>query len=559
LELSERGEDAARNIRYAALLTLVVCFAATLAIPSVNKLGLRAVSLFYDQYVWAEPPGIALLAIFSIAAYVMARKPAGGTEPDAPSWVRDSPRNWLILILATLLITWAGTHLVFDAYPFVDDEYSGWFQAAVYAQGRSAAVVPAPWCTWIGALTPTSIRVVPPCTWRLSYLPIHAMIRGAFQALHADTLAEPVMGAVSVWLVLLVCRRKYPDLLNMPMLAGLFLACSAQFLVTTMSAYSMPAHLLASTVWLYVYIRPERWAVALVPWVGIAAMGVHSPYPHLLFVAPLVVAYLAQRRFLTFAYNGAVYLAGIMFWTGRFLAHKTVGDVTVATPGAVVGAARGILTPHGDGITGAMTFSLFATWAVPIALIAILVAFLGWRRLDLFGKSLAMSLAFTIVGRAVFFDVQGAGWGARFYHASIANGAILAALGVVQMIDALGSRRTYRLVGVALATAVLIELPMRGLQARSIVHPNAEASRYLESIDADIVVVYFEDILWGRQLLRNDPFLRNRPKLMGFSELKQPGLDSLNRLFPGEVRFVTTAELQRFIPKSGRIGPFVVH
>jgi hypothetical protein len=325
----------------------------------------------------------------------------------------------------------------------------------------------------------------------------------------------------------------------------------------SMTAYAMPAHLLASTLWLYLYVRPERWAVALVPWVGVLALGVHSPYPHLLFVAPLVLAYLAERRFLVFTYNAVVYFGGLMFWTGRYLQHAEVGSVAVATPSAVTSAAGSMLSLRGDGITGAMTFALFASWAVPVALVAILLAFLSWKRLDLFAKALAASFAFNVIGRALFFGTQGAGWGARFFHASIANAAILAALGMQQMIEVFGTRRTYRLVGAALATALIIELPMRGFQAERIVRPYVDASRYLESIDADVVVAYFEDVRWGRQLLRNDPFLRTRPILMGFSEVKQVGLDSLKKLYPGRVRFVSGDELHKFIPKSGRVGSLV--
>lgn len=122
------------------------------------------------------------------------------------------------------------------------------------------------------------------------------------------------------------------------------------------------------------------------------------------------------------------------------------------------------------------------------------------------------------------------------------------AIGVELMADSFGWLRTGKLLVASLVVALVIELPLRGYQAERIVRPYVEASQYLENIDADIVVAYFEDIRWGRQLLRNDPFGRNTPKLMGFAELRPPGLDSLKRLFPGRVRFVTTPELQRFIP-----------
>ena len=53
------------------------------------------------------------------------------------------------------MVTAVGIHLIYNGYLFIDDEYSGWFQSVIFANGRRTATVPAPWCTWIAGLAPT--------------------------------------------------------------------------------------------------------------------------------------------------------------------------------------------------------------------------------------------------------------------------------------------------------------------------------------------------------------------------------------------------------------------
>ncbi len=65
-------------------------------------------------------------------------------------------------------------------------------------------------------------------------------------------------------------------------------------------------------------------------------------------------------------------------------------------------------------------------------------------------------------------------------------------------------------------------------------------------LPAPIVAFPAEGVLWGRQLLRNDPFLQEGNKLMDLSQLKPADVDELNRLYPGQVRIVTLDELTRF-------------
>ena len=86
------------------------------------------------------------------------------------------------------------------------------------------------------------------CTWQLSYFPVNALIRGIFGVIQADTFANPVMTALSIVLVYDVSRRAWPERPDRAVLSALFLGCSTQVLLMSMSAFSMPAHLLASMV-----------------------------------------------------------------------------------------------------------------------------------------------------------------------------------------------------------------------------------------------------------------------------------------------------------------------
>ena len=552
----EHVDETRRTIRFAAILTLLLCIAGVGFIWLVGRFELWRRSMFFEHFASNEGPGIAIMAIAAIALLSVTRlapsdQRGGESLPFAA--LRLTPVAGAVLVVAL-----AGTFVVFQNYPFVDDEYSGLFQATIYAKGQTVANVGAPWCEWIVPLRPAAI-MSDGCVWRLSYFPVNALIRAAFMAIKLGPLANPLMAALTVLIVIDLCRRAWPDRPERPILAGLFLAASTQMLLMSMTAFSMPAHLLMSAIWLWLYVRPERWAVALLPLVGVIALGVHSPYPHVLFAAPLILRFLVERRFLAFAYIAVVYAAGTIAWV-NWLEHPTQSGSSIASAQSIgTTATSTVLRPAGDAISAAMSTVIIGTWNVPIALTCVLVALLLWKRLDTLTRWLAASFLFTLFGRAVFFGTYGAGWGHRYIYAALANFAILAAVGAELISEVIGRRRASRLVGAAILAAIVIQLPLRSIQARSIVQPYIRASQFLESIPADVVVVHFESIQWGRQLLRNDPFLRNSPKLMSLADLTPASRDSLERMFPGRVHYVRPEELEALgIRRTSRIGRFEI-
>src|SRR4051812_1530479 len=152
--------------------------------------------MFYEQFA-TEGPGIAMLAAGAIAMLFLAGRPTSESDFDAPTWLKRVGRSRIALAITVLLIVRVGASLVFHDYALVDDEYSGLFQATIYANGHGAATVSQPWCQWINALMPTTI-VAQGCTWSVGYFPVNALIRGGFMALHLNSLAHPLIAAFTV-------------------------------------------------------------------------------------------------------------------------------------------------------------------------------------------------------------------------------------------------------------------------------------------------------------------------------------------------------------------------
>ena len=168
-----------RAVTFAGLVTLALLAAGALTIPLIYRYDLKYVSIFYEQFARIEPPALLLVAMFACAMIWLARH-GGPTEgvagapeiwDNVPQLFRDRPM--LVPVIAALLvfaITVIGTDVVFHRYLFSDDEYSGWFQALIFAHGKRQAIVPPEWCPWIDAITPTSVGA-DGCTWQSELRP----------------------------------------------------------------------------------------------------------------------------------------------------------------------------------------------------------------------------------------------------------------------------------------------------------------------------------------------------------------------------------------------------
>lgn len=489
-----------------------------------------------------------LVGVFALATLILASRSPRPDAEQSPDW----PYRWWIVALAAafaLIVAVIGTDVVFHRFLLADDEYSAWFQAVIFAHGKTSAHVAAPWCTWINALTPSSIVAAPDCSWRLSYLPIHSLIKAAFIWLGADRFSGPVLAAVEVLLVASLARKLWPDKPYRAYVAALSLALSTQVLFMSMTMYSMPTHLLFALVWLWLYVDDRRVSLMVLPWVGALALGVHSPFPHLLLVPPFILRYVWQKRWAMVGYVAAVYALALMFWKGYIDRVPAGFAPTVASPAATM-AVAGAVVHRSDAIgaiTAAMQVSLIATWSVPIVVILVVAAMIRWRELDTFSRDAALSIMLVVVARVfVGSPLQGEGWGYRFVYSNLGCFVLLAAAGFDVLARAAGLRRATVLLASAAGLALLVQIPMRARQVEGIVRPYYRASTWMAGLPAPIVVYPSEMILWGRQLVRNDPFLEHGNKIMSRSDLTRAQGQQLLTAFPGKVLEVSRRELYTF-------------
>jgi hypothetical protein len=337
------------------------------------------------------------------------------------------------------------------------------------------------------------------------------------------------------------------------MLALLFLVLSAQFLVTSMGAYSMAAHLCLNLFWLWLYLRNDRVGLAAAPWVGVLALGLHNPIPHALFAAPFLLRLLRERRFAWVGYSAVVYIAGALAWYQWLQFAQTDVDGSIAVIGAGT-AGAGL----GGGVFNTFAFpslfrwfvqgvslSLLLTWQTPVVALFLPVALISWRRLGAVERDLAAGLIGTWLFYAFFNADQGHGWGYRYMHAVLGNAALLAASGAEELWRGGRQALVGRLVVASALVTVAVQWPLRAVQTERFVRPYAAAHAYVASRPAEVVTVDPRFAWYARDFVRNDPFLEGSPKVVGLESLggRWPHVRDLPRSAHGRIHQLTPQEL----------------
>lgn len=553
-------------VRIAALFALSMAAFGLVARAFVENSGLSqphpaSFNVFFRLYALHESPFLWLLALAAGLVWVAA---ARETKGELPRWAArlaslGTTKPMAITSLVVLAITAVGGVFVLHGIGLAMDEFTASFQARIFASGRLQAAVPAEWRGLTPWMTPVFVNYKPVAgVWLSSYLPGYAAIRTLFTLAGVESLTNPVLAALTVVLVVAVARRIWRgDQGARPaMFALLFLALSAQFLVTSMGAYSMAAHLCLNLLWLWLYLRNDTAGLAVAPWVGVLALGLHNPIPHALFVAPFLLRVLRERRFGWVAYCGVVYGAGALGWYQWLQFVQTDVDGNAALIGAGVAGGGGL----GGGVFNTfalpglfrwfvqgMSLALLLTWETPAVALFIPIALLGWRRLGPTERDLALGFVGTWLFYAFFDADQGHGWGYRYMHAVLGNAVLLAASGAEQMWRGGRDALVARIVVVSAIVTIAVQWPLRAIQTERFVRPYAAVLAHVAALDVDVVTVNPRHAWYGRDFVRNDPFLAGGPKVVGLEYLlgRWPHVRDVPESARGRVKQLTTAEIAR--------------
>jgi hypothetical protein len=519
----------------AGIASRAVIMVSGLARPLSNN-------IFFRLYAMHELPFLLLLAATSIIVMVVLRLATPDAALDGDLDVMRLPRSeggptWL-LATVVVMVTLAATHVMMHRLLFSMDEFSADFQARLFAGGRLATLVPAVWRPFAPLITPVFVAYLPSGSWMSIYLPMYALIKAPFVAIGLGELLNPLLAGLAIIAMAGIGRRLWPAERLRPWLAIALLASSSEFLITSASGYTMPAHLALNLVWLWLYLRDDNrsWAAAL--GVGVVAMGLHQPFPHALFVAPFLIRLVRDRRWNRAGSAAAVYGVASVVW---FLWIRAAQPVAQAGQG---GLSSVFALPDARGIwLQVVNLALLFTWQAPVAALLVAAALASRRARSPVLNDAALGVALTLGFYFFFPATQGHGWGYRYAYQVLGNLALLGAAGIAPLRDALGARRALQVAWAGIVAALVIQLPVRVVETERFVRPFAAAQAYVRSRPADVVVLHTDSVWYGRDLVRNDPFLRGQPVVVGTGMLQLSDREALRQALPGRVIDVTDAEL----------------
>ncbi|MGA9756404.1 MAG: hypothetical protein WBV23_14805 [Desulfobaccales bacterium] len=495
------------------------------------------VNSFYVLYVRNEPVVFLLLflALWLVRPYLLG----DGVLADWPSPLsseRLAKIPWLwVIVPAAVLVAWQGGSLVLHCFPLSNDEYLPRFQAQIFAAGKIKAFLPPELREFGKALTPIYATFDPQeGTWVSSYLPIYAGLRAGFLALGVESLTSPALAGLSLALIAGVARRLWPQEPLAPLVAVVLLASSTQFLITSMTSYAYPAHLCFNLAWLYFYCRGDGLGNLVTPWIGFFALGLHNPFPHALFVTPFLLTLVLRRNWGLTLYFGLVYGAGCILWY-LWWTRLVVLNFSDLSAIQVPGLYQLIIQP--------MNLSMLFAWQSLALTVLTFLSFIYWKDLMPFLKTLALGCLLTL-GFFFFVPDQVLGWGYRFFYGVLGNLVLLAVAGWFYLKESLGFRKAWGFFLLGTALAVLVQFPLRCLQVESFIRPFARSAQFIQSQPYSFAIIDHTQVWFSQLLVRNDPFLRNHPKILFAHYLNEDQLANLRTL--GTVHTVKPEELAHF-------------
>ncbi|TXN40981.1 hypothetical protein FV232_07185 [Methylobacterium sp. WL30] len=517
-------------LRRALLACTAVMLAAALGLPQVLALPPTITNYFFvTDALWLT--GIAF--ILALGATVTIPEGLG-------RWVRlaQAPaRSIGIVAFLVVLVTLIGTFVVFHGVPLSYDEVMADFDAKVFLGGHPIAPIAPEWRHSVPALATSFVLPVPnDAAWVSAYLPVNAVFRASFALFASPTLTGPVLLAVAVLALAGIARRLWPDRPDAALVAVLMLATSPQVLIAAMTPYAMTAHLALNFVWLQLFLRGGRHGHGGAIATGFLACGLHQVIFHPLFALPFLVGLITGRRWRLAALYLAAYAAIGAFWTlywhGLLVATGYAGQGEAVGCGFMVERVAMLLRDfEWRGLeTMAMNVVRFAAWQSPLLLPLTALAWPAIRRGEGLARPLAAGLFITVGAMFVLLPYQGHGWGYRYLHGLIGNASLLAAYGWIRITGTPAPHRrsvAAAILGLGWIAAVLILVPGRALEANRFAAPYAKAVEAIARSPADIVLVDDANLVYGMDLVRNDPYLRERPTVLLLRRLSTEKLAEL--------------------------------
>lgn len=444
----------------------------------------------------------------------------------APWWGRWMPRfmpvlrTWHVTLLGAVVAVgcYAGHVWLLHGYNLSRDEQMAVFDARIYGAGAMAWPIPPAWRGDSAALNLLFMLPVDhPVAWVSGYLPGNALLRAGVGLVTDPAWTNPLLTGGTLIAMWGAARRFLGDDRSGAGLAVGLLATSGQVIFTGMTAYAMPAHLFFNMVWLWLFLIDRRGTDLAALAVGFVAMGLHQSLFHPMFAGPWFLLLLWQRRWGRLTLFALPYAGFFLFW---LLWPSMVTLPLVMGPGSVRQVGADMLSRLLDALGSnqenlslmACNLLRFCTWqAVPMIPLVMAGLRAVWRarHSDPRGLALAAGLVLPVVVMGLILPYQGHGFGYRYLHQVLGNGALIAVIGWRAM--APWHARLRPALAVALIGSTLALLPVQGWFLHRLYGVFARESAAIEATRADYIMIGADDGPYALDLVLNRADLSNRP------------------------------------------------
>jgi len=526
-----------RDLRLASIacaLTIAVCTAGVCVytlnpafLPTAGRPPLDGLTTFF---VLAQDAFWLNVVAFLLLGIAVVRLPSVASH--AASVILCNSRTVIVALVALVLICGVvGTRVVFHGF-LTQDEFLAEFDATILRSGMAIAPVDSEWRPYVSALATRYMLPIPHgAGFASAYLPVNASLRAIVGLLADPSLTSPLLAALAVVTTFGVARRLWPARLDAALISTLLMATSSQVLVTSMTSYAMTAHLTLNLIWLWLFLRNDKIGHGAAIAVGFLASGLHQLIFHPLFACPFILRLWASgRRPLALTYIVS-YTTICLFWISYWqivLAWHGMSPQDSGDAGPLYFMARALsllASFHWTGV-GLMLKNVlrFFDWQNPLLLPLSFVAYYSIRDGNGITRELTAGLILTLAAMSILMPDQGLGWGYRYLHGLIGSLSLLAGYGWI----ALSARPTRdemaascTMLAICSAGAWLILLPAHAKHAHDFAAPYFRVTQAIEHASTDLVIVDKSGFVFAEDFVRNDPFLRNRPKVLDLTFLNE--------------------------------------
>ena len=502
-------------------------------------------NFYHYTFVRFEPLALyASVAFFLGLYFVLPRQTASSSRASGLLAWKNLP---MVLALAVLAATCVGRFAVCQNFDLCIDEYLNDFEVGILNQHHLVATVPVEWRAYQDALkVPYENYNANTGCWTSGFLPGFAGLDYVFSEFGLGWALSPTLAALSILLLAGVARRTFPD---QSVLAGnlavLLLALSPQFLAMAMTKFAWTAHLCGSLLWVWLFTHPNRFLFLLTPILGALLIGLHQPHVHPLVAAPFVLRLLYSRQWKVFSWFLIWYLAGAWGWYQVF---------TLLRPAAFAsgGDLNNLLPASAFSIIPVLLSFIFATfhamtllaWTTPV-----LVPFLGmflftWTKQPPVVRDGFLAACLTFVFYLFFPHPQGHGWGFRYLHSAYGLLALAAAGGALILCREGWNSQVAKAVLASAVFSLFIQIPYRIHEIRTMVRPLALTWNYISKLPTDFVIIKTSDFWYSWDLIRNDPWLKEKPLIFNGAKLTPGQWNDLSRR--GTVTVIGANEVKGF-------------